>query len=136
MDGDETKPRRGAWSLRGRAARGSIALLAAVGLLPLMGVAAAEEVALVDQPPVATFTWSCVQTRICTFDATGSYDPEGQQLAFVWYFGDGWADVGPVVTHEYAKNFRRYDIVVVLHAVDATGNLGEAIQAISLKGGK
>lgn len=38
-----------------------------------------------------------------TFDATKSYDPDNQQLDFLWDFGDGTTSKDPVVKHCYEK---------------------------------
>lgn len=38
-----------------------------------------------------------------TFDATNSYDPDNQELSFLWDFGDGRTSSRPVVTHIYEK---------------------------------
>ena len=37
-----------------------------------------------------------------TFDASDSFDPDGDTLTFAWDFGDGARGSGPVVTHDYA----------------------------------
>ena len=56
-------------------------------------------------PPVASFTWA-PRTPIVgvtvTFDASGSYDPDGNITAYMWDFGDGMNAQGAVVTHAYA----------------------------------
>lgn len=36
-----------------------------------------------------------------TFDASASFDADGDTLTFVWDFGDGTRGTGPVVTHDY-----------------------------------
>ena len=35
------------------------------------------------------------------FDASASFDPDGDALTFVWDFGDGTMGNGPVVTNQY-----------------------------------
>ncbi len=37
------------------------------------------------------------------FDATGSYDPDGDPLSFYWDFGDGKRAKGPKVSHSFEK---------------------------------
>ncbi|MBA7682366.1 hypothetical protein ES703_90716 [subsurface metagenome] len=37
-----------------------------------------------------------------TFDASGSYDPDGEIVSWEWRFGDGTTGLGEVVTHAYA----------------------------------
>ena len=50
---------------------------------------------------VITFTASCSE-RTCSFDASGSRDPEGDSLKYDWQFGDGEVDTGVSVEHTYA----------------------------------
>ena len=40
-----------------------------------------------NQPPTASFTHECVE-RTCTFDGTGSTDPEDNLTAWAWEFSD------------------------------------------------
>ncbi len=35
------------------------------------------------------------------FDATKSYDPDGDELIYYWDFGDGKSTKGPLVLHRY-----------------------------------
>jgi len=53
-----------------------------------------------------------------TFDATGSYDPDRQDLEYLWNFGDGTSSTEPVVTHEF-KEAGEY--TVTLTVVDNSG---------------
>jgi PKD repeat protein len=41
--------------------------------------------------------------NIFTFDATGSYDPDNQDISIIWTFGDGHQSSEPVVTHTFEK---------------------------------
>jgi PKD repeat protein len=57
--------------------------------------------------PQALFTASEVAHVIpftSSFDATLSYDPNGDIASYVWTFGDGSTDSGPVVDHVYEQN--------------------------------
>lgn len=42
--------------------------------------------------------------NVFSFDATGSYDPDNQELTFHWDFGDGHSSVDPVVKHVYESS--------------------------------
>ncbi|WP_460605060.1 PKD domain-containing protein [Jatrophihabitans fulvus] len=55
-----------------------------------------------DAAPVASFTSSC-NARSCTFDASGSSDPDGTLTDWRWDFGDGTVGTGRTVTHPYTE---------------------------------
>jgi PKD repeat protein/glucose/arabinose dehydrogenase/type 1 glutamine amidotransferase len=57
-----------------------------------------------------------------TFTASGS-DPDGDDLSYVWSFGDGGAAGGTKVTHTFAQA-GTYTVTVTVK--DATGNTGSA----------
>jgi PKD repeat protein len=45
------------------------------------------------KPPVAKFSGSCTNLA-CTFDGSGSFDPDGTVVYYGWAFGDGAKDEG------------------------------------------
>jgi PKD repeat protein len=51
--------------------------------------------------PVASFTVSC-SGLACSFDASGSTDPDNDPLTFGWNFGDGATGSGATASHTYA----------------------------------
>lgn len=54
-----------------------------------------------NQPPVATFTVSCTQLT-CSFNGSGSSDPDGSISSYAWDFGDGTNGTGVSPSHAYA----------------------------------
>ena len=57
--------------------------------------------------PQPLFTASEVKHLIpftVSFDGTLTYDPDSGSLTYVWTFGDGTTDTGPVVDHEYRQD--------------------------------
>ncbi|RLF60010.1 MAG: hypothetical protein DRN25_03385 [Thermoplasmata archaeon] len=56
-----------------------------------------------ENPPVANFTYS-VDNRTVTFNASLSYDRDGNIVNYTWDFGDGKNGSGMIVNHTYATN--------------------------------
>ena len=55
----------------------------------------------VNQAPVASFTFSCTQLA-CTFNGTGSSDPDGTIASYAWSFGDASSATGATTSRTYA----------------------------------
>jgi PKD repeat protein len=53
-----------------------------------------------NQLPTASFTASCAGLT-CSFDGTGSHDPDGSIAAYAWDFGDGAHGTGATPSHTY-----------------------------------
>ncbi len=53
-----------------------------------------------DQSPGAAFGSSCTQLS-CSFDGSGSTDPDGNVASYTWDFGDGSSGSGANPTHAY-----------------------------------
>lgn len=77
-------------------------------------------------PPVGVIEASTLTpsaSDIVTFDASGSYDPDGGIVSYAWDFGDGSTATGVTASHAYEEpGF----YVVTLTVVDNDNLLGEA----------
>lgn len=63
-------------------------------------VSHAVTVSAPNQPPTASFTSNC-SGATCSFDASGSSDPDGTVASYAWTFGDGSSGTGKTVSHTY-----------------------------------
>ena len=54
-----------------------------------------------NQPPNASFTASCTDLA-CSFDGSGSSDPDGTIASYAWDYGDGATGTGATGPHTYA----------------------------------
>jgi PKD repeat protein len=76
-------------------------------------------------PPVAVIAVSC-SGMTCVFDGSGSFDPDGTIVNYLWDFGDGVRASAPVVSHTYATGNTYYVWLGV------TDNSGEQRASYSL----
>ncbi len=81
-----------------------------------------------NQAPTASFAPSCVDLD-CTFDGSGSSDPDGTIASYAWDFGDGDAGTGANPTHTYAAG-GTYD--VTLTVTDDGGATGTDTQQVTV----
>ncbi|MBC9733466.1 PKD domain-containing protein [Nocardioides marmotae] len=70
-----------------------------------------------NQLPDAAFTSSC-DALVCSFDATGSTDADGDPLTYSWAFGDGQTGTGASVQHTYAAAGSRTVTLTVSDGTD------------------
>jgi PKD repeat protein len=81
-----------------------------------------------NQPPVADFTWSCSDLD-CSFDASGSTDPDGTIVNYAWNFGDGNNGSGVTALHTYSA-YGTYE--VQLTVTDNEGAQDSVAQGIGV----
>jgi len=89
--------------------------------------------AVVKTPPNATFTYSPTTPLTgedVTFNATASYDIDGQIVNYFWDFGDGNTDAGNIVTHAYLDNGT---YTVTLTITDNDGLKDKALDTITVQ---
>ena len=62
---------------------------------------------VLSRSPIASFTESAeivLTEETIYFDASGSYDPDGTIVSYLWDFGDGTTSRGVTVNHSYTDN--------------------------------
>jgi PKD repeat protein len=74
----------------------------------------------VNDPPTASFASSC-SGLACSFDGSGSSDPDGTIADYAWDFGDGSTGSGAIASHTYAA---AGTYMVVLTVTDDDGATG------------
>jgi PKD repeat protein len=82
----------------------------------------------VDAPPIARFAYSC-SALTCTFDGSGSSDPDGTVQSYRWDFGDGTNGSGKSPTRVYA---RAGAYTVTLTVTDDGGTSASTSQTFTL----
>jgi PKD repeat protein len=92
------------------------------------------EVVYEDTPPTALFTYSPtypVANETVSFDASGSYDPDGAIVSYTWDFGDGNVTTvaTPIIDHEFIT-YANY--TVTLTVTDDGGLNGSYTQVVEV----
>ncbi len=82
----------------------------------------------VNQNPVAGFSANCT-FQLCSFDGSGSSDPDGAVASYSWDFGDGTTASGATTSHTYAASGA---YTVVLTVGDGTGGTGTVSHAFAV----
>ena len=87
-------------------------------------------------PPTASFTFSPSSPTIgqaITFNASQSYDPDGQIVSYQWDFGDGHVDYGKTVRHVYSQ---QGTYTVTLTVTDNDGLTNTTSKQITVSAGE
>jgi alpha-tubulin suppressor-like RCC1 family protein len=93
-------------------------------MVALVGVSAPPA----NKAPVASFTRVCSQLA-CTFDASGSSDPDGLVASYAWDFGDGSTATVPKPSHTFATGG---SYQVRLTVTDDRGGTDSAAAAVTV----
>jgi PKD repeat protein len=84
--------------------------------------------------PQAMFTASEAEHIIpftASFDGTLSYNPDGEIVSYLWMFGDGGSDTGPVVDHVFQQD-GVYDVTLtVFDSEGRTASTSMRVQALN-----
>ena len=89
-----------------------------------------------DKPPVAIFSYypkEIYPGTLVTFDASASYDPDGDIKTYSWDFGDGkaYSSPYPTITHSYTKGGFYHVSLVVYDKYDVSN---KTMKMIEVKG--
>lgn len=94
---------------------------------------------LVNTPPVADAGSDFIMCKKdpndsleVTFDASKSKDADGDQLTYIWDFGDGQTGEGKTVTHKYAQGGEYIAKLIVTDGTDTECNKSTAKKVITL----
>lgn len=77
-------------------------------------------------PPVASFTFSCTNLS-CSFNGSGSSDPDGSIASYAWRFGDGGTATGSSASHAYAAAGTYTATLTVTDNGGATGSTSKSV---------
>ena len=97
-----------------------------------------QGVEALNRVPIASFEvdkyWVGIHDPI-EFDASDSYDTDGEIVQYLWSFGDGTTGEGVVVEHEYASQAGvGWKPQVTLTVVDESGGTGTTTRLINVVG--
>jgi PKD repeat protein len=95
---------------------------------------AQSQTVVANSPPVASFTFSCSRFT-CSFDASGSYDRDGNITTWTWNFGDGTTLTGSYewVGHTYPAPGTYTVTLTVTDNGGATGRQSNSVTVVRRK---
>ena len=101
--------------------------------------ARAQVVEALNRAPSVRFTFSpyWVHAQLdAEFDASESYDPDGEIVQYLWSFGDGTSDEGMIVEHAfpYSPSGSVWIATVILTVVDENGKTSTTSKQINVRG--
>ena len=88
-----------------------------------------------NRAPIAQFNVQPLDPRVdeqITFDASNSFDPDGQITRYKWDFGDGASAFGRTVTHRYRSSG---PVTVTLTVTDDLGSTSSSTQQLRVRAG-
>jgi PKD repeat protein len=86
------------------------------------------EAPLPNDPPTASFTYSCTELS-CSFNASASSDSDGSITGYSWNFGDGSSGSGVTTSHTYGAG---QTYTVQLTVTDNDGATDSAVQNVTV----
>ena len=103
--------------------------------LLIVGSLAALAGCMSSTDPVAQFSATPATLRgraplLCTFDASGSYSPNGAITAYIWDFGDNRSGAGVSVSHTYDEKGTYSVLLTVTDATGKSGHVSRSVQAL------
>ncbi|MGI9038001.1 MAG: right-handed parallel beta-helix repeat-containing protein [Gemmatimonadota bacterium] len=87
-----------------------------------------------NENPTAAFTFSCTNLA-CSFNGSGSSDPDGSVVSHQWTFGDGATGSGASVSHTFGAAGSYSVKLVVRDDDDATGTRTNTVAVTAGSGG-
>ena len=84
-------------------------------------ISTSEQTIKVNRPPQPIFTYSFLSSQQVSFDASGSSDPDGDDLFYHWSFGDGTFGAGITTVKTFTAS---ESVLVTLTVQDAYGDSG------------
>jgi PKD repeat protein len=88
-----------------------------------------SSVAVVNGPPIPSFTSACTGTA-CSFDGSASSDSDGTITGYSWNFGDGTTGFRRLVNHLYAAAGTYTVELTVTDNASATGSQSKSVTVI------